>query len=231
MGKDTDKGKEAMERLVEVVRQASRAPADPGLRERYAALPRLPIRIVCCPLDKGINHGNILRVAECFRVERVSFAPVSAEKEKDMSGGFAALKWQPREWREPTQALEEAGSAGYRVYGLTLGEQSRPVHAVEWRFPAVLAVGRELEGLDPEVAEACDEFVGVPLFGVVESLNVAVATGIALWEMVKACVAEYPELEPARAMQREILRKAGSQNSGAPGQKPRAPNDDSLTGG
>ncbi|MER3466406.1 MAG: hypothetical protein C4340_04545, partial [Armatimonadota bacterium] len=60
--------------------------------------------------------------------------------------------------------------------------------------------------------------VGVPLFGVVESLNVAVATGIAVWEMVKACIAAHPELEPARALQREMLRKVGSQNSGAPGE-------------
>lgn len=206
-----------MARLEEVVLRASRAPADPGLRERYAELPRLPIRIVCCPLDKGINHGNILRIAECFRVERVAFSPVSSEKEKDLSGGFAALKWQPREWKEPTAALEEARLLGYRVYGLTLGESSRPVHAVDWRFPAALAVGRELEGLDPEVAAACDEFVGIPLFGIVESLNVAVATGIALWEMVKACIAEHPHLQPARALQREMLRRAYDQNSGAPG--------------
>jgi tRNA G18 (ribose-2'-O)-methylase SpoU len=217
MGKDTEKGKEAMARLEEVVHRASRTAADPGLRKRYAELPRLPIRIVCCPLDKGINHGNILRIAECFRVERVSFAPVSEEKEKDLSGGFAALKWQPREWKEPRVALEEAKLSGYRAYGLTLGEASRPVHAVDWCFPAVLAVGRELEGLDPEVAAACDEFVGIPLFGIVESLNVAVATGIALWEMVKACINEHPHLEPARALQREMLRKACDHNSGAPG--------------
>lgn len=210
MVKDTAKGKEAVEHLVKAVTLASRAPEDPGLRERFSQLPRLPIRVICCRLDKGINHGNILRVAECFRLEKVSFAPVSAEKEKEMSGGFAALKWQPREWREPEEALAEAKAEGYRLYGLTLGEASRPVHAVEWRFPAALAVGRELEGLDPDVAEACDEFVGVPLFGMVESLNVAVATGIAVWEMVKAYLATHPDFLPARASQRRMLRRPGS---------------------
>lgn len=206
-----------MERLVEVVRQASRISADPGLRKRFATLPRLPVRIICCSLDKGINHGNILRIAECFRLERVSFAPVPSEKEQDMSGGFAALKWQPYEWKEPVEAVREAKAEGYKVYGLTLGEASHPVHSLRWTFPAALVVGRELEGIDADVLPLCDELVGIPLFGIVESLNVAVATGIAVWEMTKSCVTSHPELWPARALQRRLLCKARDQNSGAPG--------------
>lgn len=207
MGKDTVRGREAVRRLGEVVRAASRVAQDPGLRERYAQLPRLPLRILCCPLDKGINHGNILRIAECFRVEKVVYAPVSSEKEKDLSGGFAAIKWQPFEWKPTVEAIEEAKAEGYRIYGLTLSPDCVPIQRVEWQFPCALVVGRELEGLDPEAEALCDEKVAIPLFGMVESLNVAVATGIAVSRIADAYRLRDPGFVPARSAQQRLLER------------------------
>jgi tRNA G18 (ribose-2'-O)-methylase SpoU len=193
--------------MAEIVTQSARTAQDPGLRDRYPHLPRLPLRILCCPLDKGINHGNILRIAECFRIEKVVYSPVSAEKEKDLSGGFAALKWQPFEWAPIVEAIREAKAAGYVIYGLTLSPDALPIQSVEWQFPCALVVGRELDGLDPEAEALCDQKVAIPLYGMVESLNVAVATGIAVSRIADAYRQLDPSFLPARSSQQALLRK------------------------
>ena len=44
-----------------------------------------------------------------------------------------------------------------------------------------LIVGSEVEGISPAILDACDEIVSIPMIGVKKSLNVSVATGIALF--------------------------------------------------
>jgi 23S rRNA (guanosine2251-2'-O)-methyltransferase len=205
MAHETPAGIRAMEELERVVTAAGYPADDPGLRERFPDLPRAPIRVICCPLDKGINHGNILRISDCFRVESVCFAPVGRRKERDFSGGFAALKWQPYRWIEPTEAVAEAKSDGLTVYGLALSPNAVPLRSVRWSHPAAIVLGRELEGIDDEVAAMCDAFVGIPLYGLIQSLNVAVSAALAVESCLAAYVAEHPEFEPARSLSRTLI--------------------------
>ncbi|MCH8273757.1 MAG: hypothetical protein IH851_03120 [Armatimonadetes bacterium] len=204
MSPETKAQRRAVESTKEAVEAAGRAPEDPGLRDRFSLLPRAPIRIICCPLDKRINHGNILRLAECFRLEEVCFAPVGSDREKDYSGGFAAVTWQPHRWVDTAQAVREAKDAGFRAYGLVLCEGALPLRAVKWRHPAALVLGRELEGLDKEVEELCDELVAVPLYGMVQSLNVAVSAAIVAENCFTAFLRATPGFEPARVLSRGI---------------------------
>ena len=53
--------------------------------------------------------------------------------------------------------------------------------------PVALVMGREETGLRKSVAERCDQLVSLPMRGTVSSLNVSVATGICLYEIVRQC--------------------------------------------
>lgn len=209
MGRETPGGIEAMRWMEEVLRRRNAAAQDPGLRDAFAALPRAPIRIVCCDLDKGINHGNILRIADCFRLQEVVFSPVSRSKEKDFSGGFAALKWQPYRWVAPLQIVEEAKKAGERVYGLTIGENTMTLRAVKWQHPCVIVLGQELTGIDEEVKQLCDEFIAIPMYGMIDSLNVAVSAALAVESCHSAFVAANRDFLPAREASRRLLSRNG----------------------
>lgn len=195
----------AMEYLEEIVKKSGHIADDPGLRDTFAELPRAPIRIICCALDKGINHGNMLRIAECFRLEEVCFSPVSRRKEKDFSGGFAALHWQPHRWVEPIEAVKEARAAGYRIYCMHLAEDAKPLRSVDWSHPAALVFGQEWYGVDADVAELCHESIAIPLYGVIQSLNVAVTAALAVESCFEAYRAKQPDFEPARAVSKAVL--------------------------
>ncbi|HEX6260286.1 MAG TPA: TrmH family RNA methyltransferase, partial [Woeseiaceae bacterium] len=51
--------------------------------------------------------------------------------------------------------------------------------------PLALVMGREHSGLRKSVAERCDRLVSLPMHGAVSSLNVSVATGICLYEVLR----------------------------------------------
>ena len=51
------------------------------------------------------------------------------------------------------------------------------------RFPLALIVGNEVRGLNKKILSYADKIVEIPMFGKKESLNVAVATGIALYKL------------------------------------------------
>lgn len=184
---------------------SGRPETDPGLRERLPYLPRLPLVIVCSYLDKEINHGNILRIAEAFRVQEVVFSRCDG-REKNYSGAVGAEKWQPHRWGYPTEEIRLLKSKGYSIVALHLDAEAIPLERMAWRFPLALVIGEELHGVPPEVLAECEHRVAIPLYGVTTSLNVAVATGIC----VNAIATFYrqhvdSQFTPARAVSRKLL--------------------------
>jgi TrmH family RNA methyltransferase len=56
--------------------------------------------------------------------------------------------------------------------------------SVEYRPPIVLLMGAERSGLSPSLMTRCDSVVRIPMVGRTDSLNVAIATGVMLYEML-----------------------------------------------
>jgi tRNA G18 (ribose-2'-O)-methylase SpoU len=62
---------------------------------------------------------------------------------------------------------------------------SVPYHEVEYPFPVCLVLGNEALGVSREVLEAADRIVDIPVMGYKNSLNVAIAFGIVVYEIVR----------------------------------------------
>jgi tRNA G18 (ribose-2'-O)-methylase SpoU len=80
--------------------------------------------------------------------------------------------------------------AEYRAKGWQTAAVETTPHAIdvfEWtpRFPVLLLFGNEVDGLSAPVLEASDVHVRIPMLGVKESLNVAVAGGVLLFELLR----------------------------------------------
>lgn len=184
---------------------APRAPlGDPGLRAAFAELERAPIRLIACPLVKDINQGGLLRVAEAFRLEGVDLAPTTREG-ADLRGGVSAGGWQPFRWIEPLAAVTEARAEGRQVVALSLEEGAVPYDRLDWRFPLALVVGEEYYGLHRDVRAQCDAAVAIPMYGMVESLNVATGTAIVIAHAFRRFLDLRPDFAPARNHSRKLL--------------------------
>jgi tRNA(Leu) C34 or U34 (ribose-2'-O)-methylase TrmL len=82
------------------------------------------------------------------------------------------------------QALEELKARGIWVVGFDAAGQER-WDAIDYRRPVALVLGGEGRGMRRLVRERCDHLASLPLFGHVGSLNVSVAAGIALYEVIR----------------------------------------------
>jgi 23S rRNA (guanosine2251-2'-O)-methyltransferase len=81
--------------------------------------------------------------------------------------------------------LEQLKQAGFWIYGLE-GGGSADLFGVDWPERRVLVAGNETRGLRPLVRKRADSLVRIPLAGGVESLNVGVALGVVLFDIVRA---------------------------------------------
>ncbi len=82
------------------------------------------------------------------------------------------------------RAMDELKQAGVWITGLA-GDAQPSLHSVDLRGPVAIAVGGEADGLRRLTRERCDHLARIPMRGSVESLNVSVATGIALFEALR----------------------------------------------
>ena len=193
--------------MLENLHEATREPEDPGLREIYASLPRLPLTIVAPKMGKAINQGGILRNAEAFRVENVIFEPEDDQAE-EFSGGIGIWDYQSFCFANIVETLRDLRSEGRKIYGLTLNSRARSLENTTWDFPAVLVLGEERAGLRPELESLCDEFVAIPLYGMITSLNVAVASGLALQNVASEYARINPEFLPARRVSKNLINSS-----------------------
>lgn len=178
--------------------------ADPGLRRAFAGIARAPLRLIAAPLNKDVNHGGLLRVAEAFRLREVVYSPVEP-KLQDFRGAVSARRWQPFRMQDTAEAIRQAREEGDLVVALALGEGALAVGQMDWRFPCSIVVGEEKHGLPDDLLALCDQRVGIPMFGVIDSLNVATSAAIVLQIAVEAYRRENPDFAPVRAASRRLL--------------------------
>jgi 23S rRNA (guanosine2251-2'-O)-methyltransferase len=168
-----------------------------GLALSVAPLPRLDLRRACAPepgrnlvlmLDQiGDPHnvGAILRTAAAFEVRAVIMAerraaPLGGAVAKAASG---ALDLVPVvEVVNLARALDDLAGLGYWRVALD-GHADQPIDAAPNAENLVLVLGAEGEGVRRLVREHCDFSVRLPIAPAMESLNVSVACGIALYAL------------------------------------------------
>jgi len=87
----------------------------------------------------------------------------------------------PWEYREsPLEAIADCRLQNFKIVGLELSDSSQKIADYAPPERVCLVVGHEVSGIPKEVIGECDDIVYIPMHGKKESLNVSVATGIAL---------------------------------------------------
>lgn len=165
-----------------------------ALRQEYPNLPRMPIEILACPLGKAVNHGGILRIAEAFMLEKVTFSR-ELDQATDFAGNQGSVRWQPWAWQSIEEAVAERTNR--QLVALSLTPQAVPFREFDFKFPVSLVVGSESDGVPESILSCCDAAVMIPMYGLMGSLNVATATAIVI-EHIANLYAENVGFQPIR---------------------------------
>jgi tRNA G18 (ribose-2'-O)-methylase SpoU len=133
------------------------------------------------------NVGAILRSAAFFGVDAVvlgapaphpGLAPTSV---RVAEGGAEMLRLSRT--TDLAETLARLRARGVTVVGAEASAKTS-VFGFSWTRPAVLVVGHERDGLGPRVRARCDVLIGISGAGKMESLNVSVAAGVLIAEML-----------------------------------------------
>jgi len=146
-----------------------------------------PLIVVLDGIEDPHNVGAILRTVDAAGGDGVirqsrHAAPLDGAAAKASAGAVSHVKIA--EVVNIARALEELKDAGVWTVGLA-GDAPKRYDEVDLKLPTALVLGHEGDGLRRLVRERCDWLVSIPLLGQVQSLNVSVAAGIALFEAVR----------------------------------------------
>jgi 23S rRNA (guanosine2251-2'-O)-methyltransferase len=147
-----------------------------------------PVVLILDGVTDAGNLGAILRVADAAGVASVVLgkhggAGLGPGVGKTSSGADQTVNLTVV--TNITQTLERLKKLGFWVVGTTLAKESVAYTKVDYKMPTVLVMGSEGKGLSRLVEEHCDFKVILPMFGKVESLNVASATAVVLYEIIR----------------------------------------------
>ena len=133
------------------------------------------------------NFGAVARTCECAGVSAIVIpdresVSVNADAIKTSAG---ALNHLPvcRE-HNLVNAVKMLRDSGFKIVG-TSDKNSMPYTQGDYTGPVAIVLGAEDKGISPEIMKLCDTRVLIPEFGHINSLNVSVAGGIMIYEVVR----------------------------------------------
>ena len=158
-------------------------------KEDLDTMKRMPIYVLLDNIRSLYNVGSIFRTSDGARISKLLLCgytpyPPRKEIEKTALGATETVPWEY--YKDPLSAIDEMKSQGVKVCVLEHTDESRPYYSVaKDEFPLCLVVGNEITGVTKEIIAQADMAVDIPMFGMKQSLNAAVAYGIAVFEFIK----------------------------------------------
>jgi len=146
-----------------------------------------PFILILDQINDVRNFGAIIRTAEISGVDGIiiqnsSSAPVNSDTIKTSAGAIFNI---------PICKVNHIKDAIYHLQSLNISiisasEKSvKNIYDVNLKGPIAIIMGSEQKGINKSVIKLSDESVKLPMYGKIESLNVSVACGIFLYEVVR----------------------------------------------
>lgn len=149
------------------------------------------IILICDHISSPANAGSIFRLADAFEVKEIVFcgtAPDTSSSRLRKTARNTERTVLFRESESTITALKELYIEGFTAIALEITSNSVAMNSVD--FSAItkiaLVVGAERIGVQQETLEICHKIAHIPMYGTNSSMNVAQATGIALYELTRS---------------------------------------------
>lgn len=163
--------------------------------ETLSTLTRIPLIVLVDNVRSLDNVGLLFRLCELARIELLFLtgytgyprksgdtrpeAVIARHENRIRKTAVYALPYQPWDFQEnPIAFITQKKKEGYRVIALEQTTTSIPYTEAKYTLPTILIVGHERLGVREELLALADELIEIPILGIGNSHNVAMATGI-----------------------------------------------------
>lgn len=157
---------------------------------------KLPVYVFLDSIRSNYNVGSIFRTSDGAMIEKLYLCGYTPQPPKPDSpagrkeilktalGSTESVSWEYA--KDPKEILLKLKLQGIKVCALELTDKSRNYYEVsQTDLPLCLLVGNEITGVSQDLIDLCDFSIAIPQYGIKQSLNVAVAYGIAIFELRK----------------------------------------------
>jgi len=141
------------------------------------------IRLLAYNVRSLWNVGSFFRTCDAFEVERIYLTGYTGQppRKEITKTALGAENWVPWEHaQDPKEVMMKLKEEGVQLLALERAADAIDVTAFSPSDNICMIVGHELEGVPEELRAMCSATICIPMLGQKESLNVAVATGVAL---------------------------------------------------
>ena len=156
--------------------------------EDFKAATKTPIVIILDDIRSLNNIGSVFRTADAFLIEKIYLCGITAippnkEINKTALGATETVDWEYAE--NVVNLIEKLKTDNIQVYAIEQVENSIYLNDFEVINNQKYAVvfGNEVFGVSQNAVAACDGTIEIPQFGTKHSLNIAVTTGIVVWDL------------------------------------------------
>lgn len=146
-----------------------------------------PFVIVLDGVTDVRNFGAIARTCECAGVHAIvvpsrGSAAANADAVKTSAGALHVMPvCRENSLMETVKFLK---SSGLKVVAAT-EKAAKSYTEISYKEPVAIVMGAEDVGISDEVLRLCDELISIPILGTIASLNVSVATGVLVYEVIR----------------------------------------------
>jgi 23S rRNA (guanosine2251-2'-O)-methyltransferase len=151
---------------------------------------KLPVVVVLDNIRSMHNVGSVFRTADAFLLKGMYLCgytpqPPHRDIHKTALGATETVEWKYID--TALEAVQQLQLQGYKVYAVEQVENSIALQnfSIQQNSPLAVVFGNEVNGVDAEVLKLCDGCIEIPQLGMKHSLNISVAAGIVLWELVR----------------------------------------------
>lgn len=136
-------------------------------------------------IRSAYNVGSIFRSAESAGVDRLFLTgytaiPPHPKLDKTALGSIESVNWEHH--CDPLKLAQLMKNQGVMLWAMEPTETAASIYELDVTGDICLVFGHEETGVMPELLALADQVVKIPQFGLKESLNVAVAAGVAIYE-------------------------------------------------
>ncbi|SKB32834.1 SpoU rRNA Methylase family protein [Salegentibacter holothuriorum] len=151
---------------------------------------KFPITLVLDNITGEANIGSIFRLADAFSVEKIIFSGIepnlsSRRLQKTSRNTHKTIKY---ELTEDAIDFLKSAKTNSEIFSLEITSGSIPIEDFEYsedKREIILILGNEASGINKDFLDISDKHLHINMFGQNSSMNVAQATGIALYEISK----------------------------------------------
>ena len=133
------------------------------------------------------NLGAILRSADAVGVMHIMMVYyIESPPEINKTSASGALKWLNFErFRSIQSCYEELRKEGFQILATKIEPEAKELYEYDLTIPTAIVMGNEHRGISQEASEGADGLLYIPMKGMVESINVSVASAICLFEAMR----------------------------------------------